>query len=84
MTYGKLNQATFACDICAGEGSFDNYATDCAACGLELCTGCCFSCGECGLELCRECIVAIPTQGHIHMNDYFCAACSGKRLAVAA
>jgi hypothetical protein len=83
-TYGKLNQAVFACDVCAGEGSFDNHEADCAACSLELCTGCTHACGVCGLELCKECIVAIPTQGHTHMNEYFCATCNAKRLAVAA
>jgi hypothetical protein len=84
-TYGKLNDAVFACDACGVEDrTFDFHEANCAVCDRELCTGCTHACGECGLDLCREDVITIPKEGHTHMNEYFCAACNASRLAVAA
>jgi hypothetical protein len=81
-TYGKLNHQYWLCDACGVEA--DEHEGRCGTCAGELCVGCCRSCADCGNEFCPDCVTTVPTQGHIFMNEYFCAACNAKRLAVAA
>jgi hypothetical protein len=82
-THGKLNHQYWLCDACGVEG--EEHEGRCGTCKSELCAVCCRSCADCGNEFCPDCVRALPVPAaHVHMNEYVCASCNAKRLAVAA